>query len=141
MPGKLSQTLHLNGVSNVFKRATSFEAPSPTPGWHTFGAAIEAVTTGVRFTLYLDGTATGTYTDTNAAWASSGNPDAMFDIAVNQAVGGNWVGHLDGTLGELPNLSRCSISGTYPGGCTTTGIRRWSGSETYEVDYVRVFTH
>ena len=141
VPGKASQTLHLNGVSNVFKKVSAFEAPTATPGWHTFGVAIQAVTGGEQFTLYLDGTATGTYTDTNAAWASNGNPDAMFDIAVNQAVGGNWVGNPDGTLGELPNLSRCSISGTYPGGCTTTGIRRWSGAETFEVDYVRVFTH
>ena len=141
VPGKVTQTVHLDGVSNVFKKVSAFEAPTATPGWHTFGVAIEAVSTGQRLTFYMDGVATGSYIDTNPGWASNGNPDAMFDIAVNQAVGGNWVGDPDGALGELSLLSRCSISGTYPGGCTTTGIRRWSGNETFEVDYVRVFTH
>lgn len=141
VPGKATQTLHLDGVHNLWKRSSSFEAPTVSPGWHTFGVAIEAVTGGIRFNFYLDGVVTGTYTDTSPGWATTGNPAAMFDIAVNQAVGGTWGGDPDGVLGELPLVSRCSISGTYPGGCTTTGIRRWSGSETFEVDFVRVFTH
>ena len=49
-----------------------------------------------------------------------------------------------GTLGYLPNLGRCSIGGTAPAGCITTGINRvdWTrpAAETYSVDYVRVFT-
>jgi hypothetical protein len=64
----------------------------------------------------------------------------MFDIAVNMAVGGNWVGHPDDSLGVLANLSRCAQGGTYPSACTSTGIRRASFAEPYEVDYVRVFT-
>ncbi|MCB0960578.1 MAG: hypothetical protein KDB04_13805 [Acidimicrobiales bacterium] len=45
------------------------------------------------------------------------------------------------TTGYLRDLNRCSISGTAPGGCTTTGIRNvdWAHS-TYEIDYVRVYT-
>ena len=41
-------------------------------------------------------------------------------------------------------MNRCSISGTYPGGCKTTGINRvdWTTptDATYEVDWVRVYT-
>ncbi|MFM7069213.1 MAG: family 16 glycosylhydrolase [Actinomycetes bacterium] len=141
VPGKVTQTLHLDGVHNLWKKTTPFETPTTSPGWHTFGVAIEAVPTGQQFTMYIDGVATGTFVDTAPGWATTGDPNAMFDIAINQAVAGDWAGEPDGVLGELPNVSRCSISGTYPGGCSTTGIRRWSGSENYQVDYVRVFTH
>ena len=101
---------------------------------------IEPVSNGQKFSFYTDGVLVHTYTDTQANWADKADPDNRFDIAVNLAVGGNWVGEPDGVLGELPEINRCSKGGTYPGGCNSSGIRRWSGQETYEVDYVRVFT-
>lgn len=140
VPGKTTQTLHLNGVSNVSKKTAFVESPTASSGWHRWGVAIEPVTGGWRFTFYTDGVAVHSYTDTNAAWASQAPGSAMFDIAVNMAVGGNWVGHPDDSLGVLANLSRCAQGGTYPSACTSTGIRRASFAEPYEVDYVRVFT-
>lgn len=140
VPGKTTQTLHLNGVSNVSKKTTSVEAPTTTPGWHTWGVAIEPVAGGQRFTFYTDGVAVHTYVDTNAGWTSKAPANGTFDIAVNMAVGGNWVGHPDDPLGVLSNLSRCAQGGTYPDACRTTGIRRAAFPATYEVDYVRVFT-
>jgi beta-glucanase (GH16 family) len=140
VPGKTTQTLHLDGVSNVSKKTSFVETPSTTPGWHTWGAAIEPVEGGWRFTMYTDGVAVHSYTDTAASWASKAPSEAMFDIAVNLAVGGNWVGHPDDALGVLSNLGRCAQGGTYPNACTSTGIRRAAFPEQYEVDYVRVFT-
>ncbi|MBX3285312.1 MAG: glycoside hydrolase family 16 protein [Actinobacteria bacterium] len=143
LPGKVTQTLHLDGVANVSKRNSSFEAPTPTPGWHTFAAEIAPDPGGIRFTFLLDGAVTHTYVDPTHAWADKAPESATWDIAINQAVGGRWAGHPDGTLGLLELLGRCSISGTAPDGCTTTGIRRvdWSKptQTTYEVDWVRVY--
>lgn len=139
VPGKTSQTLHLDGVSNISKKATTFEAPTAAPGWHTWAVDIVPDPNGVRFTFYLDGKATHTFVDTKHAWASA-DANGTWDIAVNLAVGGKWTGDPDDTLGYLRDLNRCSISGTAPNGCTSTGIKRvdWSAS-TYEVDYVRVY--
>ena len=143
LPGKVTQTLHLDGVYNVSKRNTSFEAPTVSPGWHTFAAEIAPDPAGVRFTFLLDGATTHTFVDTKHGWLDKAPADATWDIAVNQAVGGRWAGHPDGTLGLLELLNRCSISGVAPAGCTTTGIQRvdWSkpAQTTYEVDWVRAF--
>jgi beta-glucanase (GH16 family) len=142
VPGRSTQTLHLDGRSNISKKTTTFEAASTTsPAWHTWAVDILPDPNGVRFTFYLDGTQTHTFVDTQAKWATSAPDAGTWDIALNLAVGGKWVGGPDDTLGYLRDLNRCSISGTAPSGCTTTGIRRvdWSKS-TYEVDYVRVFT-
>ena len=80
--------------------------------------------------------------DTQHNWASS-DPEATWDIAINQAVGGNPIGGPDDTLGYLRNLDRCSLGGSAPGGCVTSGINRvdWSdpADNTYAVDYVRVY--
>ncbi|QXC59753.1 glycoside hydrolase family 16 protein [Aquihabitans sp. G128] len=147
-PGATTQTLHLDGVANVAKRSTAFEAPTATPGWHTWGVEISRVDADgdgarddVRFAFTLDAKPTFSYVDTTHRWADAAPADATFDIAVNQAVGGRWVGDPDGQLGVLPSLGRCSQGGTIPA-CTTTGIRRvdWAdpATTTYEVDWVRV---
>ncbi|HRW38150.1 MAG TPA: glycoside hydrolase family 16 protein [Aquihabitans sp.] len=140
VPGKTTQTLHLDGRTNLSKKTTAFEAPTLSPGWHTWAVEILPDPNGVRFTFSLDDTAVHTYVDTQHNWASS-DPNATWDIALNLAVGGNWVGRPGDTTGYLRDLNRCSISGTAPGGCTTTGIRNvdWAHS-TYEIDYVRVYT-
>jgi beta-glucanase (GH16 family) len=140
IPGKTSQTLHLDHRLNLSKKVTPFEPTTDNPGWHTWGVSVEPGQGGWTITFYTDRKAVHTYTDTQANWARTGSTTEMFDIAVNTAVGGNWVGPPDGPLGELPDVGQCSEGGTYPGGCRTTGIRRWSGSEVYEVDYVRVWT-
>jgi beta-glucanase (GH16 family) len=139
VPGKTTQTLHLDGRYNLSKKTTAFEAPTLSPGWHTWAVEILPETSGVRFTFFVDDVAVHTYVDTQHDWASS-DPNATWDVALNLAVGGNWVGRPGDTTGYLRDLNRCSISGTAPGGCTTTGIRSvdWTKS-TYEIDYVRVY--
>lgn len=144
VPGKTTQTLHLDGVSNVSKKTTRFEDPTATPGFHTWAVEIAPDPGGVRFTFFVDDVEVHSYVDAKHAWADAAPADGTWDIALNLAVGGKWVGSPDGTLGLLEDLGRCSISGTAPGGCTTTGIRRvnWSdpASSTYAIDYVRVYT-
>lgn len=144
VPGKATQTLHLDGVSNISKKTTTFENPANTPGFHTWTVDILPDPNGVRFTFYVDGVQVHTYVDAKHGWASSGTDAGTWDIAINLAVGGRWVGAPDGTLGLLQDLNRCAISGTAPGACSTSGIKRvnWSdpASSTYTVDYVRVFT-
>lgn len=142
VPGKTTQTLHLDGRSNLSKKTTAFESPAvSTSGWHTWTVDILPDTAGVRFTFYLDGVQTHTYVDTQHDWAGSAPDAGTWDIALNLAVGGKWVGIPEDTKGYLRDLNRCSISGTAPGGCTTTGINTvdWTKS-TYEIDYVRVYT-
>ena len=144
VPGRTTQTLHLDGRYNISKKTTTFEnAQTPTPGWHTWAVEILPDPNGVRFTFFLDGSATHTFVDTQHDWASS-DPASTWDIAVNLAVGGKWVGVPDDSLGYLRDLNRCSISGTAPNGCSSAGINRvdWSdpADSTYEVDWVRVYT-
>ena len=142
VPGKTTQTLHLDGRYNISKKTTAFESPQvTTPGFHTWTVDVLPDPNGVRFTFYVDGVQTHTYVDTQHDWAASAPDAGTWDIALNLAVGGKWVGVPGDTLGFLRDLNRCSIAGTAPGGCTTTGINpvNWNKS-TYEIDYVRVYT-
>ena len=143
VPGKTSQTLHLDGVSNISKKATTFENPASTPGYHVWAVEILPEGSAVRFTFYVDNVKVHTFLDTKHAWTSA-DPAGTWDIALNMAIGGKWVGSPDGTLGYLEQLNRCSISGTAPSGCTATNIKRvsWGSatSTTYDIDYVRVYT-
>ena len=144
VPGKTTQTLHLDGVSNVSKKTTTFENPANTPGFHTWTVDVLPDPAGVRFTFFVDGVQVHTYVDAKHAWTGSAPADGTWDIALNMGVGGRWVGNPDGTLGLLDLLNRCSISGTAPGTCTTTGIKRVNWTNTaatsMDVDYVRVYT-
>jgi beta-glucanase (GH16 family) len=142
VPGKTSQTLHLDGVSNISKKATTFENPGSTPGFHTWAVEIVPEGSSIRFNFFVDDVKVHSFLDTKHAW-SSADPAGTWDIALNMAVGGKWVGNPDGTLGYLEQLNRCSISGTAPN-CTSTNIKRvnWGSatSTTYDIDYVRVYT-
>lgn len=142
-PGKGYATLHLDGRKNLSKGSIGFESPTSVPGWHTWAVEISPDASGVRFDFFMDGAKFLSYVDTQHNWASA-DPSATWDIAINQAVGGDWVGGPDDTLGYLANLNRCSISGVAPTGCTTAGINRvdWTdpADATYAIDYVRVFT-
>ena len=143
VPGKSTGTLHLDGRHNLSKKSTFFESSTAPSGWHTWAVDISPDPSGVRFEFLLDGVAYHSYVDTQHKWAS-GAEAGTWDIAVNQAVGGDWTGDPDGSLGVLPLVSRCAQGGTYPAACKTTGINRvnWSNpaTSTFEVDYVRVWT-
>lgn len=141
VPGQSTGTLHLDRRPNVSKRSIPFEAPTGSPGWHTWAVEIEPVSDGVRFRFILDGAAYHTYTDTGRLWAEAASPEGTWDIAVNLAVGGNWTGRPDDALGYLQDLDRCAQAGSPPGACRAEGIRRWDGAPaTFEVDHVRVYT-
>lgn len=146
VPGKTTNTLHLDGDRNLGKVSTTFESVNDY-GWHIWAVEILPYGDGdVRFQFFLDGTLTSSYVDTDPQWLNHiDDPNKAWDIAVNMAVGGDWAGDPDGQLGHLPNISKCSIwGGTYPDGCSTTNINRvdWNRADrdTYEIDYVRAFS-
>lgn len=138
VPGKTTSTLHLDGVSNVSKRSILFEAPTLAPAWHTWAVNIVPSGADVVFTFYLDGVQFHTYTDTTHVWANNTTTNS-FDIALNMAVGGKYVGRPDDALGYLFDLNTCAQGGTPPSACNSTGILRASLPSTYEVDYVHVY--
>jgi len=136
-PGKTTATLHLDGRKNLSKKNQFFETPTATPGWHTWAVDIAPDPAGIRFTFSLDGAAYHSYVDTQHNWSKNVDPNATWDIALNTAIGGNWLGDPAGTLGYLPNLNRCAQGGTAPNNCTTTGILRAQFPATYQIDWVR----
>ena len=146
VPGKATQVLHLDGEVNTANRSSWFENPTATPGWHTFSVRIERLDgdrdgsrDDVRFDFSIDGDPTHSYVDLDPKWLWASDPSATWDIALNTAVDGRWVGNPDGELGRLDQIRRCSLRGTYPD-CSSTGLRRvdWSKSVVFEVDWVRV---
>ncbi len=139
LPGKTSGTLHFNGVNNVAKGQTAFEAPTLNPGWHTWAVEIEPGTGNqICFRYFVDdvqmnfnGRQPGQpfcIADSGPFSRYPGQP--LFDIALNMAVGGNWVGHPDGPLDRLSN-------GNY---VDPTNVKPTSFPTEYVVDYVRVYT-
>lgn len=138
VPGKTTSTLHLDNVSNVSKKTLPFESPTVTPAWHTWAVNIVPSGANVVFTFYLDGVAFHTYTDATHVWANN-TTNNSFDIAINMAVGGKYVGRPDDALGFLYDLNTCAQGGTPPSACNSTGILRATFPSTYEVDYVHVY--
>jgi beta-glucanase (GH16 family) len=138
-PGRIRSGLHLDGVRNTSWKETAFEAPTRTPGWHTFAVEILPVPDGIRFEFFVDGRSHHTYVDPVHTW-SAVDEDETWDIAVNLAVGGDYTGHPDGTLGVLEAIDRCSFGkGRFPN-CPNAGIMRAEFPEIMEVDWVRVHT-
>jgi hypothetical protein len=146
VPGKASHALHLDGEVNSSNRSFALESPTATPGWHEFSVRIDRLdgdkdgaSDDVRFDFSIDGKATLSYVDLNPRWVNAADPAATWDVALNTAVDGRWVGSPDGQLGRLDQLGRCSLSGTYPN-CSSTGLRQvdWSKPVVFEVDWVRI---
>lgn len=145
-PGKVSQVLHLDGEINTANQATWFETPTAAPGWHTFSVRIDRLdgdsdgaVDDVRFDFSVDGKTTHGFVDLNPRWVSAAPSTATWDVSINTAVDGRWVGNPDGELGRLDQVRRCSLSGTYPA-CSSKGLRRidWSAPVVFEVDWLRV---
>jgi hypothetical protein len=142
VPGRTSATLHLDGRLNLSKQTAFIEQPTLNPGWHTWAVEIDEAPNGVVFRFLVNDQVIHTYTDTQANWAERHPDQPLFDIAVNMAVGGNWVGHPDDPLGYLRNLDRCAKwndPGPAPDNCNAEGIQRARFPMTYEIDYVRVY--
>ena len=77
--------------------------PAATPGFHTWAVEILPDPGGVRFSFFVDNIKVHTYIDAKHAWTSA-DAAGTWDIALNLAVGGRWVGSPDGTLGLLELL-------------------------------------
>lgn len=154
VPGKITQTLHFPTTvgRNIWKKTTAVEAVPPagsTGGWHTYAVEISPVagtdgSTDIKFEFLIDNTSTGAYVHTAPEGWNTADPNASWDIAVNQAVGGNWVGHPEKQLGYLPYPNKCSL--TYstptagPESCPTTGIQYAKFPARYDIDHVRVYS-
>lgn len=138
-PGQTSIALHLHGTYNILKGNRDFEAPTLTPGWHTWAVEVEPGEGNQICLRYLvdeqevtpNGRPAGQpvcLDDPGAFGRYPGEP--LFDIAVNLAVGGNWVGHPDGPLDRLNN-------GRW---VDPTNVQPTTFPTAYVVDYVRVYT-
>lgn len=144
-PGQVAQTLHF--PESTGRQVFSGWATPPgggADGWHTYAVEIlpDDATGGLRFTFFVDDTVTGTHVEPDAPWRAAADPDAAWDLAVNLAVGGRWVGEPDGTLGWLPEVGRCSLDLSEPAAgptsCPTDGITAAVLPAAYEIDHVVV---
>src|SRR3546814_12387042 len=120
VPGRTTGTLHLDGRHNISKRSIPFEAPTATPGWHTWAVEIEPVAAGVQFTFLLDGTPYHSYTDTQHHWASAAEPNGTLAIALIMAVWGEWTDYPIGPLEYHDLLGRSALGRTHPTGSANT---------------------
>ncbi|MCH5715173.1 hypothetical protein [Niabella hibiscisoli] len=111
----------------------------------------------IIFTAYLDGTPYGYYkltdiqtirdlhlvdrTSVEKRYPNSANE--TWDICVNMAVGGRWVGQPDQQLGYLPMPNRCLKDQKTPAGnnsnaCNIEGLFFTTFPAVFEVDYIKV---
>lgn len=143
-PGQTSQTVHLPAEigSNVAKVNTFFETPTATPGWHTWAVeilALDASKQKAKIVFYQDGIKRHEYTPAKFGWLNNYDKTAMFDIAVNLAVGGTHAGHPDDTLAYSRYTQLCLKPARGAPPCNNAGVLRASFPATYEVDYIRVY--
>ncbi len=134
LPGQASQTLHIDGTST--STHTPLEAVSPAGGWHTYAVEISPDGSGATVQFEIDGRPTGRHRIPPEAGALHGDPQHTWDIAINLAVGGDWVGDPDGTLGELVGVQRCAQGAGLLGACPDAGILRAEFPSEYRIDYV-----
>lgn len=144
-PGQASQTLHFPAEigSNTTKVHKQFEQPTATPGWHTWAVEIIATDdakTKAKFVFYQDGIKTHEYTPTKFGWLNNHDKSAMFDIAINLAVGGRYTGHPDDDLAYSRYLQKCLKPYLAAPPCNASNVLRATFPSAYEVDYVRVYT-
>jgi hypothetical protein len=175
LPSKNSSTIHGTDNTGTFHAnrytnngaagngvggRTFFEAPTYTPGWHTWAADILPVTdsTGntigdptqpsgnVLFIVYLDGTQVWRVVDTSALWwtTNGGTTDSFWNIYLQGCqIDGKFVGHPEDTLGYSHENNICLISGTPPNCTITTGgftVQRAQFNDpasTVEIDYFK----
>ena len=143
VPGSTTQTLHFpNEIgTNVAKKTTFFETPTTLPGWHTWAVEIiptNAAGTTAKIRMFTDDVMTLEYTPTKFGWLNNYDQSKLFDMAINLAVSGTYVGHPDDALGYSRYTGKClkPYNGTPP--CNANNILRASFPATYEVDYVSV---
>ncbi len=163
-PGYSKFSMHFpNTIGvNATQQTTFFETPvTGTGDWHTWSVVIrptnehaDPLQDPIAFVAYLDGEQYAYYklTDiqairdlhmidrTTGQKIDPGKPDEVWDICVNMAVGGQWVGQPDQQLGYLPIVNRCSKNQKIPTseGCNIEGLFFAEFPATFEVDYIKV---
>ena len=144
-PGRAQHAVHVGGSRRTMAWVDLEPAVVGTGGWHTYAVDIRPTSGGgIEFVFSIDGTETHRWTDAVAAWADDAPADATWDIAVNLAVGGNWIGHPQQQLGYLPYPDRCSRTlrapDAGPESCPTDGIHLAELPARFEIDWIRVTT-
>lgn len=164
-PGQTKSSLHFpNSIgTNATQQRVDFEPPRPgISNWHTWsceirpsGENLNVLKDPVNFTFKLDGVQSGFYrlTDETAIRdlhmidRTTGKPPAsgdreVWDMCLNLAVGGKWVGSVDQQLGYLPIVDRCSRTQALPpsgaNSCDLTDLFFAQMPATFEIDYVTV---
>lgn len=151
-PGYGKFTLHFPATlgHNVTQKRAWFETPvRGTGGWHNW--ALDITPAGnpnsgpINFSWYLDGTLRGFYQVKDSATLKKLREvprDRAWDMALNTAVGGNWVGLQDQQLGYHPHVNRCTKTQKTPvnGYCDRAGLFYAPLPSYFQVDYVRVYT-
>lgn len=146
VPGRVQQTLHLPAEEkyNLAKGNMAFETPvTGTGGWHTYRVDIDPVDNGqkAKLTFYIDGVKHFDFTPSKFGWLNNYDKNAMFDIAINMAVGGDWNGHPDDHRGWSRYLKKCISKYPYKLSmpCENNQVLSPNFPAVYEVDYVRVY--
>lgn len=158
------QTLGVNATQQLFQ----FETPvAGTGAFHTWDMEIapagensDPLLDPITFTGHCDGVQSSFYKltdvqtirDLNMIDRTTGqkidpaNPDLSWDICVNNAVGGQWVGQPDQQLGYLPIVDKCSRTQVSPpsgagaaASCDLTGLFLTSFPALFEIDHVTVY--
>ena len=150
-PGKTRQSLHFPaemGHGPVTKIPSFFEQPVADTGgdYHTWAVQIVPLDNArkAKFVFSIDGRTTYAYVPSKFGWLDNFDQSAMYDIAVNMAVGGAYTGDPTSQLGYLAGPKLCSLTSLQPpegnpAKCPTDGIRFQTLPADYDVDYVRVF--
>ncbi|MDM1047687.1 glycoside hydrolase family 16 protein [Sphingobacterium hotanense] len=167
-PGYSKFSLHFpNTIGiNATQQTKFFDTSVPgSSNWHVWSVVIEPANEHadplkdpIKFTAYLDGeqcayyklTHEQTIRDLHMIDRTTGqkkdpnNPDLSWDLCVNMAVGGAWVGQPDQQLGYLPIPNRCSLGNQPrptdddPTGCSTEGLFFAQFPAVFEIDYIKV---
>lgn len=142
-PGSITQTVHFPAEigSNVWKKTSFVERPTDASGWHTYAVEItpaNAEKTKATISMFIDNVKTFEYTPPKSDWLNKYDKNAMFDIALNMAVGGKYTGHPDDELGYSRSIDRCLSPWMGKKPCDKKDIKRAAFPATYEVDYVKV---
>lgn len=169
-PGRTKNSLHFpNSIGvNAMQVYADFEPARPGTGdWHVWDVEIrpalenpDPLKDPIIFEFHLDGRLTGYFKVTDETCirdmhmidrdtgqkTDPARPNLAWDICINTAVGGKWVGQVDQQLGYLPIMNRCSRNQRVPPGgddwgasCDLTDLFFAEMPALFEVDYVRVY--
>lgn len=141
-------TFHAAG-SKVKEATAPLEKPTLTPGWHRFFGWIEPASGGARVVAGVDDTIglDVTLTDPkHLKWLTTADRLHTWDLALNLAIGGDWVGDPDGPLGNCARREyrksgtmRAGLPPERAGRLGEVAPANFSPPLRYEIDYVRVW--